>query len=232
MIMVSELHKIYGEGAGSVHALKGIDLCIDPGEFIAIMGRSGSGKSTMLHLLGLLDRPTAGRIFIEDTDVLNLSDKEKARFRLMELGYVFQEYSLISELTALENVYLPAIGLSAGTRYKFYARELLELVGLGERIEHYPSELSGGEQQRVSIARALMNRPKILFADEPTASLDAESSDIVLHLFSMLNKEMGQTVVMVTHEEEDRKFVDRVVYLKGGRIDAELSPKSAAVFCQ
>jgi putative ABC transport system ATP-binding protein len=229
MIRVSNLHKTYGEGTGSVHALKGIDLHVLPGEFIAIMGRSGSGKSTMLHILGLLDKPSEGRITIEDIDVLNLSDKEKTGFRLRELGYVFQEYSLISELTVLENVFLPAIGLHNSKAYKFYARELLELVGLGERMTHYPHELSGGEQQRVSIARALINKPKILFADEPTASLDAESSDIVLHLFKMLNKEMGQTVVMVTHESEDRKFVDRVVRLKDGRIDADIQDKIPAI---
>jgi putative ABC transport system ATP-binding protein len=232
MIRVHNLHKIYGEGLSSVHALKGIDLRVATGEFVAIMGRSGSGKSTVLHLLGLLDKPTEGDIYIEDANVLSLSDKEQTRFRLRELGYVFQEYSLISELTALENVFLPAIGIQTGKGYKSYARELLDVVGLSERINHYPNELSGGEQQRVSIARALINKPKILFADEPTASLDAESADIVLRLFRRLNKEMRQTVVMVTHESEDRQYVDRVIGLKDGHIDDDLRKKHTGKFSE
>jgi putative ABC transport system ATP-binding protein len=151
--------------------------------------------------------------------VLKLSEKEKARFRLEKLGYVFQEYSLIGELTALENVYLPSVCLNRDNGYKKYATELLDIVGLSERLTHYAGELSGGEQQRVAIARALINKPGILFADEPTASLDAESSITVLKLFKRLNKEMKQTIVMVTHEPDDEVYVDRVIRLRNGFID-------------
>jgi len=202
--------------------LRGVSLTVQPGEFVAVMGRSGSGKSTLLHLLGLLDTPTSGEIHIEDTDVLKLSEEEKSKFRLERLGYVFQEYSLLGELTALENVYLPALSSTTGYRdYKERAARILDIVGLGERLGHYPSEASGGEQQRVTIARALVNQPRILFADEPTASLDVKSARVILELFRRLNKDLGQTIVMVTHEPEDQQYVDRVVWLKDGFIERE-----------
>jgi putative ABC transport system ATP-binding protein len=219
IIRVNELKKVYGQGMTATHALKGITLDIQQGEFVAIMGRSGSGKSTLLHLLGLLDMPTAGEIYIEDANVLKLSSEASARFRLEELGYVFQEYSLISELTILENVYLPALCLHQNQQYRDKAIELLETVGLKERMKHYPNEVSGGEQQRASIARALVNQPKILFADEPTASLDGASAKVVLELFRKLNQDLKQTIVMVTHEPEDKQYVDRVVWLKDGLIE-------------
>jgi putative ABC transport system ATP-binding protein len=218
MIRVKNLRKVYGQGPGATHALKGIDMEVRPGEFVAIMGRSGSGKSTLLHILGLLDTPTGGEVYIEDTDVLKLSEGERARFRLEELGYVFQEYSLLGEMTLLENVYLPALCLAQVKDYREQAVEMLTIVGLDERLTHYPNEASGGEQQRAAIARALINKPKILFADEPTASLDAASAKVVLELFSKLNEELGQTIVMVTHELEDEKYVDRVIWLKDGII--------------
>ncbi|HEX7475122.1 MAG TPA: ABC transporter ATP-binding protein, partial [Dehalococcoidales bacterium] len=206
MIKVENLQKIYGKGSTATHALNGVSLQIDSGEFVAIMGRSGSGKSTLLHLLGLLDTPTQGEIFIDNQDVLKLSSEEQAHFRLGKLGYVFQEFSLISEMTIQENVYLPAVCLARENHYRQRAKDMLENVGLGERLTHYPNEVSGGEQQRAAIARALINQPKILFADEPTASLDATSAKIVLELFRKLNKESGQTIVMVTHEPEDQKY--------------------------
>jgi putative ABC transport system ATP-binding protein len=221
MIVARDLQRIYGQGAGSIRALRGINLEVRPGEFLAIMGRSGSGKSTLLRLLGLLDMPTSGQIHIEDTDVLKLSEKERGRFRLERLGYVFQESSLLGELTVLENVYLPALSFGQENNYKRRAAEMLQLVGLGERLTHYPHEVSVGEQQRAAIARALINRPKILFADEPTASLDMDSARVVLGLFGKLNKDLGQTVVMVTHEPEDEKYVDRVVWLKDGLVEKE-----------
>ncbi len=221
MISVENLHKIYGHGSAAAHALKGIDLEIEAGEFVAIMGRSGSGKSTLLHILGLLDVPTSGSIFIDQKNVLNLTEGEKTGFRLEKLGYVFQEYSLLSELTILENVYVPAVCLDRENDHRKRASELLEIVGLGDRLKHYPNEVSGGEQQRASIARALINRPIILFADEPTASLDMASAKVVFELFKKLNIEMGQTIVMVTHEPEDEKYVDRVIWLRDGLVDKE-----------
>ena len=219
MIKVKDLHKIYGHGSAATYALKGIDMEVDTGEFVAIMGRSGSGKSTLLHILGLLDMPTGGDIIIEDKKVLQLSEVGKTRFRLEKLGYVFQEYSLLPEMNILENVYVPALCLGNENGYRRRATELLEIVGLGERLKHYPNAISGGEQQRAAIARSLINKPKILFADEPTASLDMTSARVVLELFRKLNREMGQTIVMVTHEPEDEKHVDRVIWLKDGLIE-------------
>jgi putative ABC transport system ATP-binding protein len=223
MIQVNDLHKIYGKGVNATRALKGITLRVDSGEFVAIMGRSGSGKSTLLHLLGLLDQPTSGSITIDNQNVLKLSSEAQAHFRLSQLGYVFQEYSLISELNVLENVFIPGVCLGQSNDYKQRAREILEIVGLGERLKHYPHEISGGEQQRVAIARALINQPKIIFADEPTASLDTVSAGIVLELFKILNKKHQQTIVMVTHEPEDKKYVDRIIWLKDGIVENQQS---------
>ena len=218
MIKVINLVKTYGQGKGATQALKGINLEVAEGEFVAVMGRSGSGKSTLLHLLGMLDEPTSGEIWIYDCEIQKLNPESQALFRLSQLGYVFQEFSLISELTLLENVYLPAVSLNRTNHHRERARSLLETMGLGQRLTHYPHEVSGGEQQRTAIARAIINQPKIIFADEPTASLDATSARAVLELFRKLNRENGQTIVMVTHEPEDQRFVDRVVWLKDGLI--------------
>lgn len=225
MIKVENLKKIY-PGRVPTPALGGVSFEIKSGEFVAIMGRSGSGKSTLLHQLGLLDAPTNGKIFIDGIDILGLPDAEKTMFRLQSLGYVFQEYALIAELTALENVYLPALALE-GNHDREHAEEMLKMVGLGDRLEHYPNELSGGEQQRAAIARSLINKPKILFADEPTANLDSASSRTILELFRKLNRELGQTIVMVTHEPEDEKYVDKIIWLKDGLIENILTPEKS-----
>ncbi len=221
MIKVENLKKIY-PGKVPTPALKGVSFDVKNGEFVALMGRSGSGKSTLLHQLGLIDTPTEGTVLIDNVDVLKLSEAQKTLFRLQSLGYVFQEYALIAELTAFENVHLPAHALNGNTKSdedKERAQKLLKVVGLEDRLDHYPNELSGGEQQRVAIARALVNQPKILFADEPTANLDSISSRVVLELFRKLNKELGQTIVMVTHEPEDKKWVDKVIWLHDGLIE-------------
>lgn len=219
MIEVENLKKTY-PGKVSTEALKGVSFSVDSGEFVAVMGRSGSGKSTLMHQLGLIDTPTDGRIVIDGVETLRLSESKKTLFRLQHLGYVFQEYALIAELNALQNVYLPAFASGSNQDgYKKRAQEVLEVVGLGDRLDHYPHELSGGEQQRIAVARALINKPKIIFADEPTANLDSVSAKVVLELFQKLNKELGQTIVMVTHEPEDEKYVDKVIWLKDGLIE-------------
>lgn len=219
MIKVKNIKKIY-PGKVPTYALNGVSFNIQKGDFVAIMGRSGSGKSTLLHQLSLIDTPTEGSIFIDNVDILKLSDGQKTDFRLRKLGYVFQEYALLAEMSALENVYLPALALE-GNHDREHAEDLLKTVGLDQRLSHYPSELSGGEQQRVAIARSLINNPKILFADEPTANLDTSSSKIILELFQKLNRERGQTIVMVTHEPDDKKYVNKVIWLKDGLVERE-----------
>jgi putative ABC transport system ATP-binding protein len=219
MIQAENLKKIYPTKIPTT-ALNGVSFEIANGEFVAIMGRSGSGKSTLLHQLSLIDKPTEGSLIIDGHDVLRLSDEEKTRYRLENLGYVFQEYALIPELTALENIFLPAMALgTTASAYKKKANEFLDLVGMSQRINHYPTELSGGEQQRIAIARALMNNPKILFADEPTANLDMASSQVVLELFQKLQQTLNLTIVMVTHEPDDVRYVNRVIKLKDGYLD-------------
>jgi len=220
MIEVRDLKRTYVVGKVEVHALRGVSFEVAKGEFLAIMGPSGSGKSTLLHQLGLLDTPTSGEIMIDGVDVIGLSEHERTFFRLNQLGYVFQEYAILPELTALENVYLPPMMMGKKReRYLKSSTDILETVGLGDRLHHLPRELSGGEQQRVAVARALVNKPKILFADEPCANLDTESSRQILELFKKLNKELEQTIVMVSHEEWHKKYVDQVIYLKDGVIE-------------
>jgi putative ABC transport system ATP-binding protein len=223
MISTRNLRKVYQMGNVEVKALDGIDLTIEKGEFIGIMGPSGSGKSTLLHLLGLLDDPTAGEIEIEGIDLSTLNDYEKTMFRLYKLGYVFQDYALVAELTVAENVCLPAMLRMDRTAEEYIAstRDLLQEIGLWDRRNHLPSELSGGQQQRVAIARAMVNKPDILFADEPCANLDTENSRMVLDLFRQINREMCQTIVMVSHEDWHRGYFDRIVHLKDGKIVEE-----------
>lgn len=221
MIVAEDLTKVYTMGRVEVRALGGVSLEVAKGEFVGIMGASGSGKSTLLHILGLLDRPTTGAVTIDGTDVLSLSDHRRTLFRLNRLGYVFQDYALIGELTALENVYLTS--LVRGDPKEEYLKksiEILERVGLGDRIHHRQSELSGGEQQRVAIARALVNSPSILLADEPCANLDSQTSKSILDLFARLNEDLDQTIVMVSHEDWHKEYFCRVVTLRDGLIES------------
>ncbi len=219
ILEIKGLSRIYGMGEVKVKALNKVSFDIKRGDFVAIMGKSGSGKSTLLHQLGLLDTPNSGEIIFDGKNILEQSEYRKAKFRLSKFGYVFQEYALLPELTALENVYLPAMAL--GRKKDEYMKAgtiALEQVGLGTRLHHRPREMSGGEQQRVAIARALINKPDILFADEPTANLDSASSEQVIELFQKLNKETGLTILMVTHEPDDVKYVSTVVWLKDGEL--------------
>jgi putative ABC transport system ATP-binding protein len=204
-------------------AVKDVSFTVNRGEFVAIMGKSGSGKSTILHSLGLLDTPTKGEIHIDGVDILKLSEAKKTSFRLNKLVYIFQEYAILPELTTFENVYLPLMVNENQDAHseKKEAVAMLERVGLGHRLDHYPGELSGGEQQRVAIARGLANKPQILFADEPCANLDTKSSEEVLKILADLNKSLGQTILMVTHEPEHKKWVDRILWVRDGVIERE-----------
>jgi len=219
MITVQKLTKIYSMGKVKVRALDGVSFKVVNGDMLAVMGKSGSGKSTLLRQMGLLDLPTAGKIFLGRYEVTKLAENTRAKLRLKYLGYVFQEYALLGELTALQNVYLPGMMLSTtGKDYKKRAAELLKLVGLGKRINHYPKELSGGEQQRVAIARALINSPKVLLADEPCANLDTISSGMVMETLARLNQDMRVTIVFVSHEPGDKQYARHVLTLGDGRI--------------
>ncbi|MDK2862662.1 MAG: putative transport system ATP-binding protein [Methanomicrobiaceae archaeon] len=219
MIVAENLTRVYTMGNVEVRALAGVSLEVAKGEFVGIMGASGSGKSTLLHILGLLDRPTSGSVTIDGTDVLALSDRQRTLFRLNRLGYVFQDYALIGELTALENVYLTSLVRGASKEeYIERSADILRRVGLGDRMDHRQSELSGGEQQRVAIARALVNNPSILLADEPCANLDSQTSRSILDLFARLNEELDQTIVMVSHEDWHKEYFCRIVTLRDGMI--------------
>ncbi len=221
MITALNLTKTYTTGNIDTHVLKGVSLDIKEGEFVAIMGKSGAGKSTLLYQLSLLDTPSSGSIILDGTSTELLTDQEKTRFRLMRLGYVFQEYALVPELTAVENIVMPLLMRGIDMKEaRIMAQESLDRIGMGHRYTNKPSQLSGGEQQRVSIARAVCHKPKILFADEPTANLDTVSSESVMQVFRDLHAE-GQTIVMVTHEPEYTKWCDRVIYLQDGQIIKE-----------
>jgi putative ABC transport system ATP-binding protein len=218
VIQVEELHKYYDLGETRVHALRGVSASIASGEFVTIMGSSGSGKSTFMNILGCLDKPTTGRYLLGGVEVSSLSKKELAAIRNQKIGFVFQGFNLLARTTALENVELPTlyarISKQEGDRR---SRQALALVGLADRLEHFPSQLSGGQQQRVAIARALVNRPSILLADEPTGNLDSRTSVEIMGVFQKLNDE-GLTIVLVTHEPDIASFAKRSIQFRDGKI--------------
>lgn len=218
IISVQDITKTYDLGQVKVKALRGISLDINGGDFLCITGRNGSGKSTFLHQLGLLDLPSSGKIYLNDQDATDMSEKARSNLRLTYLGYIFQEYALVPELTAIENVMLPAMMQNGIGVSKDKAKELLAKVGLDGKFNQLPRQCSGGEQQKIAIARALVNDPQILFADEPTASLDSVVSKEILSIFKKLNKEDGHTIIMITHEEEETKYANQVIELRDGRI--------------
>ncbi len=226
-VVTENLTKVYRMGKVNVEALRGVDLRVRKGELMAVVGPSGSGKSTLLNLMGALDKPTTGRVFIDGVDVGKLSDFELADLRARKIGFVFQFFNLIHRMNALRNVALPMVftGVSRREREE-RAMKLLELVGLRDKWRHRPSELSGGEQQRVAVARALANNPSIILADEPTGNLDTKTGEEIIGMLLKLNKGMGQTIVIVTHEKHVSDVCERIVYLRDGLVEREVVRKT------
>ncbi len=223
IIRTAGITKDYVLGAETVRAVRGVDLEIHRGEFVAIMGPSGSGKSTFMNLLGCLDTPTAGEYWLNGTPVAELSDDELAQVRNQEIGFVFQTFNLLPRATALHNVELPLIYAGIrGKKRKEQAQEKLELVGLGDRMDHKPPELSGGQRQRVAVARALANNPALLLADEPTGNLDSVTSSEIMNVLTQLN-EQGQTIVLVTHEHDIAEHAKRQIHLRDGLVEKDFT---------
>ena len=219
LIRVVDLYKSYYDGVTELPVLKGVDVAVKKAEIVAVVGASGVGKSTMLHLLGGLDRPTEGTIFYEGEDIFALNDPELDRFRNEEIGFIFQFHHLLPEFTALENVAMAGlIARQQASVAHDRAKELLDYVGLGDRLEHRPSELSGGERQRVAIARALVNQPKVVLADEPTGNLDQKTSEAVHDLLWTLNDQFNQTFIIVTHNQTLAQRADRLIQLVDGQV--------------
>ena len=221
VVETSGLEKVYTMGDMKVHALRGISLRIDPGEFIAVMGASGSGKSTFMNLIGCLDRPSSGRYLLKGQDVSRFSRDQLAGVRGREIGFVFQGFNLLPRTSALENVELPMLYQGASARERHArAAEALGRVGLADRKDHTPAQLSGGQQQRVAIARALVNRPTLILADEPTGNLDSRTSNEIMELLAELN-EVGKTIIMVTHENDIAAWARRVVRMRDGHVESD-----------
>jgi putative ABC transport system ATP-binding protein len=223
IVTANDVRRRYGEGAAAVDALAGVSVALERGRYTAIMGPSGSGKSTLMHILAGLDRPTAGAVVLDGVEITSLDDGELTRLRRDKLGFIFQFFNLIPVLTAEENIVLP-LSIAGRKVDQDWLRQLVDTVGLGDRLSHRPAELSGGQQQRVAVARALMSKPAVVFADEPTGNLDSKSSEEVLRMLRQSVDELGQTVVMVTHDPEAAAYADRLLVLRDGLVvhDAEV----------
>ncbi len=217
VLETKDLKKYYGSGDTQVKALDGVDLTVENGEFVAIVGTSGSGKSTLLHMLGGLDRPTGGSVLVEGRDIFALKDEELTIFRRRKIGFVFQSYNLVPVLSVYDNIVLP-IQLDGGRVDEAYVDQVIEALGLEQKLDRLPNQLSGGQQQRVAIARALATKPAILLADEPTGNLDSKTSQDVLSLMKTTGQKFAQTMVMITHNEEIAQLSDRIVRIEDGRI--------------
>ena len=217
VLQTQDLRKTYGAGETEVRALDGVDLSVESGEFVAVVGTSGSGKSTLLHMLGGLDRPTGGKVLVGGKDIFSLKDDELTIFRRRKIGFVFQAYNLVPVLSVYENIVLP-IELDGGTVDEAYVSEVIHTLGLESKLTNLPSQLSGGQQQRVAIARALATKPAIVLADEPTGNLDSKTSQDVLSLLKVTGEKFGQTIVMITHNEEIAQLAQRIVRIEDGQI--------------
>jgi putative ABC transport system ATP-binding protein len=229
LIRLEEIIKTYGSGETEVHALSGVNLTIETGEYCSIMGASGSGKSTMMNIIGCLDRPTSGRYYLDNQDVAGLEEKQLAHIRNRKLGFVFQQFHLLPQVSALENVMLPMVYANVPmAERRERAIAALERVGLGHRLNNRPTQLSGGQQQRVAIARAIVNQPLLLLADEPTGALDTQTTQEILNIFTELNAS-GMTVVMITHEPDVARCTNRVVWFRDGAVvHSHLDPSELA----
>jgi putative ABC transport system ATP-binding protein len=217
VVQAREITRDYGQGDACVHALARIDIDLQRGAYTAIMGPSGSGKSTLMHILAGLDRPTAGNVWIDGTEITTLKERALTQLRRDQIGFIFQTFNLLPTLTAQENIMLP-LTIAGRKGDSAWVDQLVQTVGLGDRLRHKPSELSGGQQQRVAVARALASRPAVLFADEPTGNLDSRTGEEVLELLRHSSTDLGQTIVMVTHDAHAATYADRIVFLKDGRI--------------
>ena len=217
ILQTKALKKIYGQGETAVHALDGVDLTVNKGEFVAVVGTSGSGKSTLLHMLGGLDRPTSGSVTVDGKDLYSMKDEALTIFRRRKIGFVFQNYNLVPVLNVQENILLP-IQLDGNQPDPGYLKQIIGVLGLETKLQNPPNNLSGGQQQRVAIARALATKPAIILADEPTGNLDSRTSQDVMGLLKVSGQKFGQTIVMITHNEEIAQLADRIVHIEDGRI--------------